>query len=1523
MRLSAGPILTSGTLDAILRAALPKGRKPPPFFSHCTELFFDLSRVCVVEYSAAAQILLLAEAACRAGVPVRVDLPDPLAGDLERPKTSRAVTNAGQRRRGVLTFLRTIGFISAIHMPHLPAARTRINGDHGNETHRGNVLPFHWLATADHQTLHRSQLVADTVRRLHDLGCPLHAGRVFLHELMENIAQHAAADDTQPAPHALVGGISLDPGTSGWQMLDKLFPELVRSAAATCSPVLRLIVGDSGAGLANRLEPHLPQTEWSEIPAGQDTWLTNTESATIWSLTRWSTSDPTRGASRRDGTGLWQVRQAVRQCGGGLLVRSADAFAGLELSERAADLLRLPHRAHTVGTLVDISVLPRGSRHVHPAGANGGPGRLGFEWSRVTADDASLARLHATACRTPDDADPPGLILTLESGSAQPMSGSRLAAVLTDAARIATRSVVAVLGAGVHPDDLRSAVDLFHRHPYTGAPFLLIDLNGRSAWCGGTDAARELLDRVADDPAGSLPVTGGVLGADSQLLLRQGADLQLAITATEALDVLRALVAERLRAHVERAGPGVDLGRFRTPTLQVTDRWVEVDTVLRDVVGMATAGFLLAHQMVRNDGPMAAGTQILRVATASAELTQAIARSAGITANVELIIDEFDSSAEQLHHLRMGKNVVLCADLMLTENSVRRALAESLNWGATPVAVVVPLDARENAGPLDSMEILNIRLPVWSLARIAVATPTNSDRPPVDIDPVLRSIGSTQHPVDRYYGWDPDEFLDAATLLPRAMSLGHVGRPAHRHFTVCFDVGPLLADEDGVQQQLIDKMVDVVVAWRTESGGAPPDRQIVVCHPDRPDENAGVLALFVCQALRERLPGDVAVTTRPVARAVLGSRWAFPESLETLPQNADVLLVDWGSIDATTIVQMVRLVAEGGAGRILALVLVSQLQVHDERALTILRSVEGTRHDPDGRRTSVDVPLRIRFLTALGNSATPVGRCSLCNLREQLQRDLEDGDLPRLVHDHVEGLIETLRVRNREEVVGEPLDAFGAAIDREHVVAYVRLRISLLSAMRFTAERQRVADEIAALAAGRERVARGAAIRLLAAERPWLKLSPLRFADCREALARMGLEVATDPDADERLRVQAMIVLVTAAPDIFVRRLTDLWESSLDRPTLVKHLLYQLTRIVRRRRGDAPVPPGELRSQLVACRALLDHHDAGGSALRGELHWQLARMTFQVAQGELDNGIGPRQAWRTLREHYLDRLRRHSDAESAMTRLLLLLEDLDHMDDDFWAVVQRSWNTVESFLYTYLLPFLTPLSSVLSGPFAEEHFDTDKRRCLESLSSHGSVRYLTQLDNELLELREFRTHGTELARAELVEKVRVLYRTVLTAGPGPTGREEESLAVFLGRCPTFLHQTLRACVNDPATARLPLRVRVVADGPDVAVFCPDELLSNALTHLLENAGSAKHRPPGGAETVVDVEITVTVLDGTARVVVRNEGTVRTNPTGHGIASIQQKLLDFDGYLVPAAPTGRWTYEIELGLPVWAVEPWKE
>ena len=278
-----------------------------------------------------------------------------------------------------------------------------------------------------------------------------------------------------------------------------------------------------------------------------------------------------------------------------------------------------------------------------------------------------------------------------------------------------------------------------------------------------------------------------------------------------------------------------------------------------------------------------------------------------------------------------------------------------------------------------------------------------------------------------------------------------------------------------------------------------------------------------------------------------------------------------------------------------------------------------------------------------------------------------------------------------------------------------------------------------------------------------------------------------------------------------------------------------------------------------------------------------------------------------------------------MTRLLLQLDDLaynDQRDDQYWVIAQRSWRTVVTFFDTYLLKFLRPLSNVLSGAFAEEHFDPDERRWVERLSSPDPARHIAELGTALLDLRKPRARGDEIVRAELVKDLDVLHRTVLAAGSMTD--ELARLAHFLETCPAILGDTLRARLNAPEIVRLPLRPRLVDERQaDLTVFCPDELLGNTIQHLLENAGGRKHRAPGREAVPVELEISIATEDDLVRVRFRNDGTVSTAAPGKGIALIERKLLDFGGALNPVPPSGRWSYEIELRLPLWAVEPWKE
>ncbi|MGW3959263.1 hypothetical protein ACWED2_05540 [Amycolatopsis sp. NPDC005003] len=1067
-----------------------------------------------------------------------------------------------------------------------------------------------------------------------------------------------------------------------------------------------------------------------------------------------------------------------------------------------------------------------------------------------------------------------GLILTVEASFTRPLSPDGLVRVLTNVAGLGAEagddSPVVVVLAGFDRKSIDVAVAQVRHGRY-----LLIDQPGRGRWCGGS-------------PSDCDPETVNTV-----------------------LRMLQDQVTDRLHRVLAEAGPGVHNGLFRGPTLKLTNKWIDVDTVLREAVGTTTAAFLIAGQMMAHGTKLAPETQVLRVATATMEWVDAVARCAGVKANADVIIDEFDSSSEELERLKDDTPIVVCTDLILTENNAKRALAEVLNWRAVPILVLTAFDARGHGGDIT---VLDSSVPVVSLAQVAVSTSISHGATPVDVDPVLRSVVPRRR-VERRYPWDPGEFLTACSAVERSLSLGHTGRAAHRHFTVNFDVGRLIADGSPLRTQIVDRLVAEVVAWSAQM------TSLVICHPDHAEEYAGRLARLVSTELRRALPG-VTVSTVPVRRAVLGSRWAFPEGLDDIPPESDVVVLDWGSIEAVTITQLIRLAAEAGAGRVFGLVLLCQLQEHDERALTMIQAVQGTRLSGEGP-TIVSVPTRVQFVTAVGLSAMPLNKCPLCALARQWEADTHRG-LPRVIERHLEKLGDTLRVRSRAEVANSPFDAFGART--ENVAAYIRLRIRLLAAMRDTAIRQLVADEFIDLAAHGTRTARHAAINILAAERQWLKLPPLRFANCRKAVAKLALAVALEKETRRRLRLQAVIVLVAAAPEVLVRELPKLWESFSGNSLLTLHLLYQLHRIAERRRGDTPVEPSEFRDQIALCREALKKTPFRIPGVREELAWQLTKLNYRMnirLMGETQGDA--RNAWRALRDQYLHRLTDHIDAESAILQLRLHMDNVRYqggLDAAGWTTVRRNWSTVVTFLADYLLPFLPSLAEPLNGAFAEEHFDTTEREILTELSSAEWVRYVNRLEGQFRVLQEAGDQPEQARnRDELARSLQLLHETILEAGG--TELELARFAHFLNACPTELGSSLTACIQKSENARNPVHITLgPGDIPEIEVFCHEELLENTINQLIRNTVTRKHRAPGQENEVVGLEISVTVDDKIVRVFFRNTGTVPTEVPGRGIATARRKLADFGGSLVEAAPTGEWSFEIELRLRRWSDETWE-
>ena len=1568
MDVLVGTALTNAILERALAAGSPAWDAHARFGArvHREGIYFDLSEVRFADFSAIARVLLIAEAACREGIQTEVELPNTEATIEERQRIDDApdrpsrrrradeVIRMVRRRRRALHYLRATGFSTAIKMPHLtnppiavsePVADALLMGlgedepdsdeavasdaddavepwETTNLAASSRILPFRWISTANSGTLPSFEALAAILFGLRQIGLdPGDAERLaytVVHELVENIATHAP-DSGAPAPHALFGAVLLSAGTIPFVEVRGELRAFAEWAARSGSSVVRLVVADSGTGVATRLLHQLPAIEVTEL-AGIGSGYRDTERATLWAFV----------APGRATRGLRRVQRIVRSYRGAVMIRSADAMAGFVYGAAPkGQAVAVPGLRPTIGTFVDITLLPQAQEaSLVATPGRGVPGTSTMRWARLVLDRRQMV-VGVTGARelASSGAD---IVLTFDVHAGARITPEQLGGVMLTASELAASSFVALVLGRLDPLLVESAVEDLHLGPpgtATGeahrAPFLLIDQTGSSRWCGGAPDLRTVLQRLTDD--GGVPAAGDqtldrLLAEYPRLAVRSGSRIVPAVTPTEVVSQLMDMVSRALRQAIERGDVGVQTGRFRTPNLRVVDRWIDPDVLLEHVAGLGTIAFLLARQLLSDvPGATGPGTSIIQVGPASRGLAETLGSTAGARGRTYVMADEFDSPT-RTDHVRSDRSLVLCGDVMLTGNSMRRAVAEVLSWGANPVAIVTAIDGRSVDEPF---EVYGRRVPIIRLARVTLEPTAGSPDEVVDIDPVLRAPVHAAPSRPAYIGFAPDAFITAIAEVPNAIGLGHVERWTNRHFTAYLNA-PLIIDSGNPMRDVVaDSITTEVSRWRRGSD----QNRLVVYVPGSAESYASPFAELVAGRVRRSLDLVEPVEIVEVPRYVAGSRWAFPDRLDPrLTSASDVLLVDWGSLDAVTVTQLVRLAAGAGARRVLAIVVLSQMSAHEEQALTMIRAVDGSSAEGEPSPDGAVVSVRIRFLTGLALPALGRGECPLCQLAAQLNGDLEDGRLPATVARHVRDLAEHLVPVSRDAAIRRSTDAFGVPIGSPAAAAYIRLRAMLAGALRATAERQRVADFIADLATRLSQADTRAVVRLLAAERQWLKLPPLRFDDLRADVSTIVRYAAESEENEPRLRVQAVLVLASAAPEDFVRHLVTLWRSALKYRELQLHLIYQVHRLLRRRPGDLPVGLELLRERVEQCRGL---HRSGRTPERlpDDLDWLLTSLLYAVERETIARqSLDARAAWVALVEHrYLDQLNDHSAAEAAIVRLLWQMEtppaSQDDLDHAVVGAMWRSWRAIEAFLHNHVLPFLPPLRNILLGPFVQEHLLPAERARLERLLLSDGAGEVAQLGSRLRELLHRRTldMGWLAQWNEVAVDLQWLQQVVVSAGDPPV--EPADLAMLLRACPASVTDVLTRTVKEAAARNWPVQIELpatlITEPVDLRVFCPQDLLADATQQVVRNA--ATHRAPGEESSVVRMEVLVDASPDEVVVTFRNTGTVPvTQPgKGRGIAGIRDQLTDFLAHLEVLDPPDPWTFAVELRLQRWS------
>jgi hypothetical protein len=815
----------------------------------------------------------------------------------------------------------------------------------------------------------------------------------------------------------------------------------------------------------------------------------------------------------------------------------------------------------------------------------------------------------------------------------------------------------------------------------------------------------------------------------------------------------------------------------------------------------------------------------------------------------------------------------------------------------------------------------------------------------------------------RPYPIPPESFLQWCEGTPGALRLAHVEQPVHGHFSAYIDVSQLLND-GSTRDRLIRAFVDTTKEWLqhssvTSGSLGEPSKSITISvwHPGPPDDHAGLLA----QAIHEWLSGDATLNVDrhaiAVPRMVAGSRWIFPDTMPPLQPSRLALVIDWGSLGAVTVQQMIRLAVGSGAEGVLALVLLSQMPVQEEQALTMLRSVRGWNGLPNSNPIKPiadadpqsaldepgDVPAGVRFMTTTGIGALPLHECSICEFRERLAEHAEEG--PTLIREHVRAIRDDLRPHGMQEVSQvEPRDLFGVRVTSGDAAEYLRVRGLLMRALHSTSERQDVLDNLKRMVEQPNPDELHAWLRLIAAERHWLRLPPAHFAECRILLAELAertlLQAEGEP-ADVRLRQQAAMVLAAAAPDRLADRFATLVTACLPEPLLLAQLFYEAYTCLGGPAGDPLLSPESLRRGLAGARAFFEQQlrIAGRPETYPTYEWTLAQL-IQLADMALIRQAtpSPMQAWAALIDGYRRSLKTHEVGE-AMTRILMGVNGVfmwtAPLDANRRRDLVSDWRICEGFLAGKVLPYLESLKPILTGPAAEHLSALDDRQRLAELTDPSQARQLlADIGEQLIEV--VRWTGERDKRwtqrwEQLSYELEWLYKTFLS--PGASGEATQSTdvrrAILLGlldSCPADLGRAIDTAIQwaqQEGLQYVPTTAPSLDRWRAVRVFCHQSLLNDTISHLIENAAGPKHRAPDDFNRPNRIHFQL-AADVAAHgeciaITVANDGTIVTAEQGVGLQTLARKLASFGGKLEGHRrdeDSTDWTYEVSLTLPLW-------
>jgi hypothetical protein len=1548
-------------------------------------LVFDLSKVRFADFAALAELLLLADRAVTDGIAVELRPPSerPTIGELQyagslgvtqRNAEHVRLAKLSRKRSDAKSFMRHAGFFDALASSHWPAgacnlvehaqAESAVEQAAGrapvdpSQPSFGNIFPFRWLDSSEALSLGAIEdelaVVLGLQRAVGLSRADAQAlGRTVLKELVDNVMEHAVRDGK--TPRALVGAVLLS-GTTFRTRASNLHPRLEPFAdrvASSRSDIVRLVVGDSGIGLASRLGPVKAALKVrSGVEAGGAGDLSPDEDTAFFAFDRWSTSRVAPASPEQGTRGLSTVQRVVQGYGGSVSIRTAKAHVVRTLLDPGQPShLVLSDRYRAPGTLVEVAVLPTFTELGESAGlarAVGTSGALSLD--TVWMDDAIAGepakfdlspvwRAAAAAATSPTQA---GTIVVVTSQVFQSeralavmrrhllalsrcaASGTTLAVVFPDANARELATAVSAMNdvLDAHSDGADSSAD----------PMLVLDSRGEWRWFGGSPASRALFEHLSrsassvavDDPllvgasAGSGVEPAVFIRQRFKVLAKTGNRISLLITPGDVVKSVIQAARDVLQAALSSGvnGPGVRVGKFLSPTLAGVSRWIDVEILLRASIPAAAAGFCLARSLeFELERQLGRSVQLLRSVGAPAQLAQLTAANLNLHSRPRELPESHRDRPIDASVTDLGEGeAILMTDLISTETSIRGAITTAAKGGTDLLAVLTVVDARDQRGPIVTTDG---EIPVVSLARVDLSLENREGVVP--IDPILRRPTSsvswqtaTRLPSDTFHDW--------CAQTQRSLVVGHVQGRSGSHFSVYPDLDSLL-NNPRVGPAIVREFRDAVLV---------PPGSLEIWYPAPTEDHAGTIARRVAALLSE--DGYNIHAVRPVVRASAGGRWIYASKEDLVHKDVPVLVLDWGAVTATSVQQMIRLAAGAGASRVQALVLLSEMSQSDRDTLQMLSQLRAKHLDSlPTLDLGLDAPilkaqkveLDISFITAAAFQRFDATNCPTCGLVKKYARHSSSGS--RRVRDHATSMAERLAARPFDDPACQGKGLLGGLISSEEATSYLRWR-SLLAESEFdTLARVEVVKRLEEAAKQATSEWSGTAlIRLIAAEGQWLSRPPMTLEVARRLLGRYCMQAvsASAPvrtAIDDTVRQQALLVMADAAPDMFVERTGDLAEAVKDEPILLTELVTQLDWIVRHSERDPWLRMDRVAAGLNALREVVN----ADSQREREFSTAIYSLDLAVKRRESGRPQEAQAAWQRLKRDLVAEVQAHNQEPKWLNVQGVLADMMTYGPS---AVPARSKTLLLKefdscgFALNQVLECLPALREIVDSPFYLRALGPRQQQWLLALCEEEAESPISEMRDDVRDLLEI-DGGTAQGRvSDVIERFTELYAFFFSTHRSESDARRAEFVEQVADVPAYVRASLAEHL-EPYGSKL--HARGLIETSELQVFCPQSLLDEFVEHVRRNAlRRAINDEADRVEFAVEATrgrnglVTITVYN--SHTGPRQDDGI--SPGGRGLNNLNRHFSGFGGEVWGEAMTGDWSFAVHLELPIWTEAP---